>query len=99
DVDARARLRHGDLAEQIDRRVVVHVAVLHDPAMAVVGVLAQAGVPDHEQVRRTRTGRRPRSRAGPAWRASPPAPLAARSPARRTPPTRSRPWRRAGQRE
>src|SRR5436853_219036 len=51
-MQGRARLGHRDLTEQIHRGVVVDLAILHDTAVPVVGVLAQAGVPDHEQLRR-----------------------------------------------
>src|SRR5439155_10371959 len=46
-----AGLRNGDLAEKVHRRVVVDLAVLNHAAVAVVGVLAQAGVSDHQQLR------------------------------------------------
>jgi len=44
-------MRDGRLREQLEGHVVEHLAVLHDAAVAVVHVLAQADVGDHEQVR------------------------------------------------
>ena len=49
-IDAGTRLHHRDLSEQIDGRIVVHVAVANHTAMTVVGVFAQADVPNHEQL-------------------------------------------------
>ena len=52
DVDAGARLRDRRARQQLERRIVVDDAVgAQHAAVAVVGVLAQAQVGDHEQVR------------------------------------------------
>ena len=47
---ARLRVRDGHPGEERQGRVVLHLAVLDDPAVAVRGVLAQAHVGHHEQL-------------------------------------------------
>ena len=51
EVHAGARLHDGNLAEQVDGRVVVDVAVSNHAAVAMIGVFAQAYVAHHEQLR------------------------------------------------
>ena len=50
DVGARLRVRDGHPGEQRQGRVVLHLAVLDDAAVAVRGVLAQAHVGDDQQL-------------------------------------------------
>ena len=50
DVGAGLGVADRHLGEQFERHVVDDLAVLHHPAMAVVHVLAQADVGDHDQV-------------------------------------------------
>ena len=45
-----ARVAHGDPAEHLECRVVVHAAVADDAAVAVVGVFAAADVGDEEEI-------------------------------------------------
>ena len=47
---ARLRVRDRHAREQLERRVVLHLAVLDDAAVAVRGVLAQAHVRHHQQL-------------------------------------------------
>ncbi len=50
-VGARTRVRDGGLGQQLERQVVVHLAVVaHHAAVAVRGVLAQAHVGDHDEL-------------------------------------------------
>ncbi len=50
-VGARSSVRKRLPGEQLQRRVVVHLAVAHQAAVAVIRVLAEADVGDHEQLR------------------------------------------------
>ena len=51
DVGASACVRQRFAHEQCERRVVVHVALAQDAAVAVISVLAQADVRDHDELR------------------------------------------------
>ena len=50
DVGPGLGVAHGHLGEQLEREVVDDLAVLHHAAVAVVHVLAQADVGDHDQL-------------------------------------------------
>ena len=50
DVGAGARVRHRFAREQLERRVVVDVAVANHAAVPVLGVLAEADVGDHDEL-------------------------------------------------
>ena len=45
-------MRDGGPGQQLQSFIIVHPAVLNNPAMAMVGVLAEAYVGNHQQVRR-----------------------------------------------
>jgi hypothetical protein len=44
-------VRERGTREQLEGRIVVDVAVLEHPAVAVIGVLAHADIGDHDQIR------------------------------------------------
>ena len=49
-IRAGARLDDSGLPQQVHGRIIVHVAARDHAAMAVIGVLAQADVPDDDQI-------------------------------------------------